>query len=579
MKKKDRNIYLATIVLGLFLNLLDIAGLGLLSITLVNMYSNSMNSDLPKIIMKLNDLILKINVSSSTENLIIVLLLLSITLLLIKTSLMSLSSLYLSKFLAKQHLNISNQLRKDFFGKPINVINNYSSQDIAYILNQGLYYAINLFLSFVSTIIIELVLLVLTFALIFSLFPTESLLILFYFIIIVFTSSRFIVIRSRTMHEISTKGTIEATQSIQEAISLHRELWVSNQHEAFGKKIEISVASSSRGQSNYTYLSQLPKTILEASMIIGISIVALVANSFGARELLIPMISTFTVAAFRLAPSTIRFQSALVSIKSLRSILNSVIDFRSKLNSDFLHHASERLSDDAKLDINSENLRTFLPEIQFHDVSYKFPGESDFVLQNINLSIKPFELVALTGATGAGKSTLIEIMLGLREPTLGEALISGVDAKLAPKLWPKQIAYVSQNLFLVNGTLLENIALGCPIDKVDVERVLELINLLNLNELVEENRGGLNAYLGENGFKVSGGQKQRIGLARALYWKPKLLILDEVTSSQDKHNEDELLNYLVSLRSGLSILIVSHKSNTINYCDRAIAIRSGKLVN
>jgi ABC-type bacteriocin/lantibiotic exporter with double-glycine peptidase domain len=170
-------------------------------------------------------------------------------------------------------------------------------------------------------------------------------------------------------------------------------------------------------------------------------------------------------------------------------------------------------------------------------------------------------------------------MLGLREPTLGEALISGVDAKLAPKLWPKQIAYVSQNLFLVNGTLLENIALGCPIDKVDVERVLELINLLNLNELVEENRGGLNAYLGENGFKVSGGQKQRIGLARALYWKPKLLILDEVTSSQDKHNEDELLNYLVSLRSGLSILIVSHKSNTINYCDRAIAIRSGKLVN
>ena len=579
MKKKDRNIYLATIVLGLFLNLLDIAGLGLLSITLVNMYSNSMNSDLPKIIMKLNDLILKINVSSSTENLIIVLLLLSITLLLIKTSLMSLSTLYLSKFLAKQHLNISNQLRKDFFGNPINVINNYSSQDIAYILNQGLYYAINLFLSFVSTIIIELVLLVLTFALIFSLFPTESLLILFYFIIIVFTSSRFIVTRSRTMHEISTKGTIEATKSIQEAISLHRELWVSNQHEAFGKKIELGVASSSRGQSNYTYLSQLPKTILEASMIIGISIVALVANSFGARELLIPMISTFTVAAFRLAPSTIRFQSALVSIKSLRSILNSVIDFRSKLNSDVLHHASERLSNYAKLDINSENLRTFLPEIQIHDVSYKFPGESDFALQNINLSIKPFELVALTGATGAGKSTLIEIMLGLREPTLGEALISGVDAKFAPKLWPKQIAYVSQNLFLVNGTLLENIALGCPIDKVDVERVLELINLLNLNELVEENRGGLNAYLGENGFKVSGGQKQRIGLARALYWKPKLLILDEVTSSQDKHNEDELLNYLVSLRSGLSILIVSHKPNTINYCDRAIAIRSGKLVN
>ena len=579
MKKKDRNIYLATIVLGLFLNLLDIAGLGLLSITLVNMYSNSMNSDLPKIIMKLNDLILKINVSSSTENLIIVLLLLSITLLLIKTSLMSLSALYLSKFLAKQHLNISNQLRKDFFGNPINVINNYSSQDIAYILNQGLYYAINLFLSFVSTIIIELVLLVLTFALIFSLFPTESLLILFYFIIIVFTSSRFIVIRSRTMHEISTKGTIEATKSIQEAISLHRELWVSNQHEAFGKKIELGVASSSRGQSNYTYLSQLPKTILEASMIIGISIVALVANSFGARELLIPMISTFTVAAFRLAPSTIRFQSAFVSIKSLRSILNSVIDFRSKLNSDVLHHASERLSNYAKLDINSENLRTFLPEIQLHDVSYKFPGESNFALQNINLSIKPFELVALTGATGAGKSTLIEIMLGLREPTLGEALISGVDAKFAPKLWPKQIAYVSQNLFLVNGTLLENIALGCPIDKVDVERVLELINLLNLNELVEENRGGLNAYLGENGFKVSGGQKQRIGLARALYWKPKLLILDEVTSSQDKHNEDELLNYLVSLRSGLSILIVSHKLNTINYCDRAIAIRSGKLVN
>ena len=214
----------------------------------------------------------------------------------------------------------------------------------------------------------------------------------------------------------------------------------------------------------------------------------------------------------------------------------------------------------------------FVPSLKMCDVTFKFAHSNAPVLNGLNLEIQPFEFVGIQGPTGSGKSTLIDIALGLRKPSSGLVLLGGLDPVLAPSFWPNQISYSSQKTSLICGTVAENVALGLKPSEIDMTRVEFLLDFLKLNDRQLTERGGANLVLGIDGQEISGGQRQRLGLARALYWKPKFLVLDEITSSQDEEMEKTLTECLQHLKGDCTIILVSHRPKTLKICDRVISL-------
>ena len=191
--------------------------------------------------------------------------------------------------------------------------------------------------------------------------------------------------------------------------------------------------------------------------------------------------------------------------------------------------------------------------------------------------VKPGESVALVGSTGAGKSTLADVVLGVMEPQLGTVTISGVSPREAINRWPGAIAYVPQAVALVEGTVRENVALGLPRDLIDDALVWDALNRAHLADFLEESREGLDTKIGERGFRLSGGQRQRLGIARALYTRPKLLVLDEATSALDAETEQSIVQTLDELEGQVTTITVAHRLATVRRADQLLYLEGGRV--
>jgi ABC-type multidrug transport system fused ATPase/permease subunit len=212
-----------------------------------------------------------------------------------------------------------------------------------------------------------------------------------------------------------------------------------------------------------------------------------------------------------------------------------------------------------------------------NEVSLTYSDATEPALIEANLVVKPGESVALVGSTGAGKSTLADVVLGVMEPQLGTVTISGVSPREAINRWPGAIAYVPQAVALVEGTVRENVALGLPRDLIDDELVWDALNRAHLADFLEESREGLDTKIGERGFRLSGGQRQRLGIARALYTRPKLLVLDEATSALDAETEQSIVQTLDELEGQVTTITVAHRLATVRRADQLLYLEGGRV--
>ena len=208
----------------------------------------------------------------------------------------------------------------------------------------------------------------------------------------------------------------------------------------------------------------------------------------------------------------------------------------------------------------------------------KLHDGEDAVIKELSLDIEPGEWVAVVGPSGSGKTTLIDLILGILKPTHGQVSISNVDPELAISFWPGSVTYVPQDSFINNGTIEQNVALGKEITDIDRDQVTECLSLVGLSDLVSKSSKGLKTEVGELGSKLSGGQRQRLGVARAFYPKPKLLILDEATSSLDNLSERLIINCLNSIRGKVTVISIAHRLSTVINSDKVIYIDQGKIL-
>lgn len=306
-------------------------------------------------------------------------------------------------------------------------------------------------------------------------------------------------------------------------------------------------------------LSTIPQGITETSLAAGMAALIIIGAFMPERKIGL-VFGLFAVAAVRLLPS-------------IRNILTSLTAIRYNL------HTIDTLSDisNDKMEIDNSSERIHLhQQMEVRNISFRYTENAQSVIENFSLTIKQGERIGLRGASGAGKSTLMNLLLGLYAPDKGEILIDGIKLDQATRRkWQNSVGYVPQSVFLLDSTLLENIALGVPSEKIDRERVMEVLKMASLAEFVERLPDGLNSSIGEAGCRVSGGERQRIGIARALYKRPDILFFDEATSSLDRTTEQSINSSIEELsrnNQNITIVAIAHRETSLEYCDRIINI-------
>ena len=355
--------------------------------------------------------------------------------------------------------------------------------------------------------------------------------------------------------------------AVSEAFGAVKEIKVSGLEQTYIKQFSKSAEAYARTQASSTILSQLPRFFLEAIAFGGIMLIILYKmTATGSFNNALPVVSLYVFAGYRLMPA-------------LQQI------YRSFTQLTFAGPAIDKLYDDKKnlkpFNINQdEKLLHFNRSISLKNIHYNYPNASRTALKDINLSIPAKATVGLIGATGSGKTTMVDIILGLLEAQKGTLEVDGkIITQQNSRSWQQSIGYVPQHIYLSDDTIVGNIALGVDpsnIDQVAIEKVCKIANLHDfvINELPKK-------YLttvGERGVRLSGGQRQRIGIARALYHNPKVLILDEATSALDDQTEKAVMDAIGNLSKDITIILIAHRLNTVKNCDIIFKFENGRLI-
>jgi HlyD family secretion protein len=336
----------------------------------------------------------------------------------------------------------------------------------------------------------------------------------------------------------------------------------------------FSNASSkfARSQGNTQVLAQVPRYMLEllayGSIISLILYLLITANNNLAQ--ILPILSIYALAGFKLLPS---LQHLYSSLSQIRANLSSFINLREDLQ--------------ASKDIKSEGLNnaptnlskmSFSDQILLKNISFSYPEIASNVLNDINISIPRNSVIGIVGPSGSGKSTLVDILLGLISPNIGSIEVDGINVHESLRSWQNLLGYVPQNIFLADTSIRENIAFGLPEQLINEVQLEEAVQLAKLDEFIDTLPLGLDTIVGERGIQLSGGQCQRIGIARALYERSEVLLMDEATSSLDGITEQYIMESIKRLQGKKTIILVAHRLATVKSCDTIFLLKDGHLV-
>ena len=354
--------------------------------------------------------------------------------------------------------------------------------------------------------------------------------------------------------------------SINEAFGATKEIKVSGLEHAYIKRFSKPAKSLASVQALVDLISQAPRYLLEAIAFGGMMLVALylMVESENFTEA-VPVIALYTFAGYRLIPSLQQMYVSLTSLKFISPTLDSMYkDLKNlpKFNTQY----------------NKDTL-TLNKEIALKNISFYYPNSEKTAVKNINLSIPARNIVGVVGATGSGKTTTVDIILGLLEIKKGSLEVDGkMINKENLRAWQRSIGYVPQHIFLSDDTVAANIAFGVNRDKVDYEAVERSAKIAKIDEFIRNDLPQkYETYIGERGIRLSGGQRQRIGIARALYHSPKVLILDEATSALDNNTEKEVMKEIKKLGKNITIIMIAHRLSTIKECNSIILLENGEL--
>ena len=392
---------------------------------------------------------------------------------------------------------------------------------------------------------------------------------------IVFSSIGFLLyflLHTRAMKngKLLAKETIESNQSIVEAILSFREIYVKGSREFYSKRIQIQRGKLAKYDAELKFLPSISKYTTELAVVVGIAGIAALQFARYETNHAVAVLSIFVAASTRIAPAVMRLQQSTITVKAYLGSAVPTLDLADELR--------ETPTLDNKLNSISLEHGGFNAEVNFDKVSFSYDNDSNETIREICMKVPNGTMAAVVGPSGGGKSTIIDLILGILKPQKGTVQIGGLTPQEAIKKWPGAIGYVPQEVFISNGTIRENICLGFDATTVDEKLIWDALEGADLAEFVRSIDGHLEFIVGDNGGSLSGGQRQRIGIARSLLTKPSLVILDEATSALDSVTEKRISESILRLRGNCTVIVVAHRLSTIRDSDQVIYIEDGSVV-
>jgi len=319
------------------------------------------------------------------------------------------------------------------------------------------------------------------------------------------------------------------------------------------------------------FMPNISKYVVEITVVIGSLTIAALQFTINDAAHAIAVLSVFTAASTRISPAILRLQQTAVGVKSNIGAAGPSLDLIEQLSA--LSKESLKVDD---LNFTHDG---FKANMNLQNISLTYPSKKKPAIESINLEIHSGEVVSFVGPSGAGKTTVIDVILGVLSPSTGSVLINGVEPLVAIQKWPGAIGYVPQDVMISNGTIKQNVCLGYLDQDVRDEDVWKALEVAQLSEFVKTLPDQLSTHVGDRGAKLSGGQRQRLGIARAMFTKPKLLVLDEATSALDGGTEASITEAVHSLKGGVTIVMIAHRLSTVKESDVIHYLLDGKLVN
>ena len=474
-------------------------------------------------------------------------------------------------FLSRRSALISSDLISRLLSKSLLTIQERSTQETLYSVTHGVG-IITLGIIGTGVILIsDVSLLIILFTGLFIIDPTLAISTSFVFIAIGLILYRLMNVRARNLGFTNTKLSILSSEKILEVLNSYRESVVRNRRSYYTAEIKKTRLEISDTIAEMQFMPNVTKYVIETTVILGALIIGGVQFLMQDAKHAIATLSLFLAAGTRIAPAVLRIQQNALQIKSNLGIAQPTLRLIDELGQSDL---------DAELAVDELDLlhNGFVPKIEIEDISFRYPNADNYAISGITLDIAPGSTVAIVGSSGAGKTTLIDAILGVLPINEGAIRISGESPAEVVSRWPGAIAYVPQDVMISNGTVRQNIALGFPIEAATPENIEQALSISQLRDFVSGLPQGIDTEVGEKGSRISGGQRQRLGIARAMFTNPLLLVLDEATSSLDGETEANIAEAVRNLKGKVTVVMIAHRLSTVREADQVIYMESGKIV-
>ena len=474
-------------------------------------------------------------------------------------------------FLSRRGASISSNLISRILAQPLTEIQKKSIQQTQYAITAGVDTITMGILNTSIVLISDVSLLSILSIGLFLVDPVIAVSTVIIFGLVAFALFKLMSEKSRSLGIAQAQLSIETGEKIFEVLQSYRELVVRNRRSYYSREIGDLRLRNANALAERAFMPNTSKYVIEVTLVIGA--LAMGAFQFAQNDAVraVATLSVFLAASSRISPAVLRLQQGVITMKGSVGAAQPTLDLIESLK---VISPIENVDDRVIIDHLG-----FSAQISVNNLSMKYPNKTEFAIKDATFSLPNGSVAAVVGPSGAGKTTLIDLILGVLAPDSGSVLIGGYKPSEVISRWPGVIGYVPQDVIIKNGTIRENISMGYPIDQATDELVWNALEIAQLKNFVQTLPSGLDSQVGDRGTKISGGQRQRLGIARAMFTQPGLLVLDEATSALDGETELNITDAVHSLKGRVTVIMIAHRLSTVKQADTLIYLSDGQILS